>query len=100
MSTNFQFLREYRTPFSEVYSIYIDDNEDVDGRLDVHYLNDNGVTALLCLYKEFSEEDVQVLLEAIDDQIINMTDIENNNLFFEVYTVSNKRGYGLLPKEE
>lgn len=100
MDTNFQFFRDYRTASSEVYSIFIDDNEDVDGRLDIHYLNNNGVTALLSLYKEFSEEDIEVLLDVIDDQIINMADIEDNNLFVEVYTVSNKRGYGLSPKEE
>ncbi len=99
MNTNFDFIREYRTPNSEVYAIYIDEHEDVDGRLDIHYLHDNSVTGLLSLYKEFSDEDVAVLLDAIDDKIVNMADIENGNFMIEVYTVTNRRGYGLTPQE-
>lgn len=99
MNTNFDFIREYRTPHSEVYSIFIDEHEDVDGRIDIHYLTDGSVTALLSLYKEFSDEDVDVVLTAIDDKIVNMADIEDGNFTIEVYTITNRRGFGLTPQE-
>jgi len=95
MKTNFDFIREYRTPYSEVFSIYIDDNEEVDGRLDLHYLNNDLVTGLLCLYKDYSDEDVSVIIEAIDDKIVNMADVDKGNFTIEVYTVENRRGFGL-----
>lgn len=98
-NTNFDFIREYRTPNSEVYSIFIDEHEDVDGRLDLHYLNDGSVTGLLSLYKEFSDDDVTVVLAAIDDKIVNMADIDSGNFLIEVYTVTNRRGFGINPSE-
>ncbi|MDX9791303.1 MAG: hypothetical protein RBT61_10770 [Candidatus Kapabacteria bacterium] len=99
MNTNFDFVREYRTPNSEVYSIFIDEHEDVDGRLDLHFLPDGSVTGLLSLYKEFSDDDVTVVLAAIDDKIVDMADIEAGNFFIEVYTVTNRRGFGINPAE-
>ena len=99
-NTNFDFIREYRTPNSEVYSIFIDEHEDVDGRLDLHYLNDGSVTGLLSLYKEFSDDDVTVILTSIDDKIVDTADIDSGNFFIEVYTVANKRGFGISPKED
>lgn len=99
MNTNFDFIREYRTPNSEVYSIYIDEHDDVDGRLDLHYLVNGNVTGLLSLFKEISDEDVAVVLAAIDDKIVEVADIDAGNFFIEVYTVSNRRGFGLNPAE-
>ena len=99
MNTNFDFIRDYRTPNSEVYSIFIDEHEDVDGRLDLHFLPDGSVTGLLSLYKEFSDDEVTVVLTAIDDKIVDMADIEAGNFFIEVYTVTNRRGFGINPVE-
>lgn len=100
MNTKFEFIRQIRTLTSEVYTIFIDDNEDVDGRLDIHYINDNYVSALLSLYKDFNDDDINVLLTAIDDQIINTADIDKGNLYIEVNFVSKVNGYGKAKKEE
>ena len=99
MFTKFDFIREIRTPFSEVYSIFIDESDDLDGRLDLHYLDNNTVSSLLSLFKEFSEEQILILLEAIDDQIVNMTDIDKGNFYIEVNTVTKRNAYGTNPKE-
>lgn len=94
MSTNFNFIREIRTPYSEAYSLFIDENEDIDGRLDIHYLENNNVSALLSLFKTFSEDQILILLEAIDDQIVNMADIDKGNFYIEVNTVTNRNAFG------
>lgn len=99
MNTNFDFIREYRTPNSEVYSIFIDEHEDVDGRLDLHYLNNGGVTGLLSLFKEFSDDDVSVLLSAVDDKLVDAASIESGDFVIDVYTVTNRRGFGINPSE-
>jgi len=98
VETKFEFIREIRTPYSEVFSLYIDENEEVDGRLDIHYLNNDNVTALLSLFKNYNEEDILILLSAIDDQIINMADIEKGNFYIEVNTVGKRSAYGKSPK--
>jgi len=93
--TKFDLIRNYRTPHSEVYSLFIDEHDDVDGRIDLHYLPNGSVTGLLCLFKEYADEEVQVVLEAIDDQIVDMADIDAGNFTIEVYTVTNRRGFGV-----
>lgn len=100
MNTKFEFIREIRTPYSEVFSLYIDENEDIDGRLDVHYLDNDNVTALLSMFKKCNEEDIQILLSAIDDQIINMADIENGSFYIEVNIVTSRNAYGTNLKRE
>lgn len=99
MNTNFEFIRNYRTANSEVYSIFIDEHDDVDGRLDLHYLSDGRVTGLLSLYKEFPDDDILVVLQAIDDKIVDMADIDAGNFTIEVYTVTNRRAFGNILKE-
>lgn len=99
MNKNIDFLREYRTSHSEVYSVYLDEHEDIDGRLDLHYLDANNVTGLLCLYKEYPDEDIVILLQAIDDKIVNMADIDKGNFTIEVYTVTDKRAFGTQREE-
>jgi len=99
-TTKFEFVREVRTPYSEVYSLFIDENEDLDGRLDLHYPQNGNVTALLSLFKDYSDEDVQVILEAIDDQIVNTADIDNGNFYVEVNFVSKRNAFGSIQKED
>lgn len=100
MKTKFEFVREVRTAYSEVYSLYIDENEEIDGRFDVHYQENGDVTALLSLFKDLSEDDVLVILDAIDDQIVNMADIEKGNFYVEVNTVAKRNAYGTNQKEK
>lgn len=97
--TKFDFIREFRTPSSEVYSIYVDEHEDLDGRLDLHYLNDGRVTGVLSLYKSYNDDDVMALLAAIDDKIVDASELGDGKFIIEVYTVTERRGFGNLIQE-
>jgi hypothetical protein len=63
----FQFERESRTPYSEVFSVY--DGDAAAGRVDLHYSPDV-VHATLCVPDTFSEDDVQELIGEVDDRLV------------------------------
>ena len=63
----FQFQRESRTPHSESYLVFADDNP--IGKADIHFGNDM-VNATLCVPEDFSESDVQELIGAVDERLV------------------------------
>ena len=63
----FLFERELRTPQSESFVISGDDN--VIGRVDIHYGADV-VGATLCVPEDFSEDDIQELIAEVDERLV------------------------------
>ncbi len=63
----FQFERESRTPHSESYTILSEENE--IGRVDIHF-GDDIANATLCVPEDFSENDVQELIGAVDERLV------------------------------
>ena len=79
---DYRFNREARTPYSEVYTI--DDGEHALGRVDVHYTG-SAAHATLVVHAALSDEQVQDLLEAIDDQIVTSADPYREDLVVTVW---------------
>ena len=79
---DYRFNREARTPYSEVYTI--DDGEHALGRVDVHYTG-SAAHATLVVHDALSDELVQDLLEAIDDQIVTSADPYREDLVVTVW---------------
>jgi hypothetical protein len=79
---DYRFAREARTPYSEVYAI--DDGQHSLGRVDVHYTA-SAAHATLIVHHSLSEELVQDLLEAIDDQIVTSADPYREDLVVTVW---------------
>lgn len=79
---DYRFNREARTPYSEVYAI--DDGEHALGRVDVHYTG-SAAHATLVVHAALSDDQVQDLLEAIDDQIVTSADPYREDLVVTVW---------------
>lgn len=88
------FKREYRTEQSELFSIFDVGGKDCLGRIDVHYLPDNFVTGLCCLFNQTSDEEVMHILHAFDELVVNMADLKDGNFQMEVYSVGSRRAFG------
>lgn len=80
--TDYNFEREARTPFSEVYTI--DDGEHSLGRVDVHYTS-SATYATLAVHTSLSESQVQELLSEIDERIVSSADPYREDLVVTVW---------------
>lgn len=67
MDGHYSFVREYRTAYSEGYTITRD--EDDIGRVDLHFTS-SAAHATLCIGEGYSEEEIQELINQIDDQLV------------------------------
>ena len=65
--SRFHFQRESRTPHSESYLVYADD--DPIGKADLHF-GDEIVNATLCVPDDFSEDDIQSLIGEVDERLV------------------------------
>jgi len=65
------FERECRTPYSEAYTIFEDGS--IVGRFDLHYQGSN-VYGTLCTTADASEERLQQLIDAADEQLVMTAD--------------------------
>lgn len=63
----FQFQRESRTPQSEAYLVFADDN--LIGRADLHF-GEAMANGTLCVPEDFSEEDIQDLIGEVDERLV------------------------------
>ena len=63
----YHFERESRTPHSEAFVVYADDN--AIGRVDIHYGPDLA-NATLCVPDDFSEDSIQELIGEIDERLV------------------------------
>ena len=80
--TDYNFEREARTPYSEVYTI--DDGEHSLGRVDVHYTS-SATYATLAVHTSLSESQVQELLSEIDERIVSSADPYREDLVVTVW---------------
>jgi hypothetical protein len=61
------FEREYRTPYSEAYTIM--EEGGIIGRIDIHYQGEN-VYATLCTTADATDERIQELIDAADERLV------------------------------
>jgi hypothetical protein len=69
--SGYHFERECRSPYSECYSIALDD-DDV-GRVDIHYTS-AAVYATLCVTERLAEEGIRELISEIDERLVLASD--------------------------
>ena len=63
-----RFERECRTPYSEVYTIFDDDQP--QGRFDVHFCG-TLIHATLCVSERFTTDEIQDIIEDLDDEVLD-----------------------------
>ena len=76
----FQFHRYMRTPHLEIYGIFSSDQVEKGpvGRVDIHY----SLYGLVVMEQELSEIGTEELIAKIDDELVEMTTIDDEN--FEI----------------
>ena len=76
----FQFHRYMRTPHSEIYGIFSSDQVEKGpvGRVDIHY----SLYGLAVMEQDLSEIGTEELIAKIDDELVEMTTIDDEN--FEI----------------
>lgn len=79
---NVRFERQYRTPHSEGYLLYRD--EDRLGRLDLHYTN-TVVYGTLVVERELEEDDILDVIEQADDTIVLSADVPREDFIVTAY---------------
>jgi hypothetical protein len=77
-----RFEREHRTPNSEAYLVLEEENR--LGRIDLHFGNDM-VFGTLIVEREMSEQEVQDLIEAIDDELVTSAQMPRDDFVVTVY---------------
>jgi hypothetical protein len=80
--TDYNFEREARTPYSEVYTI--DDGEHSLGRVDVHYTA-SATFATLAIHHSLGEDQIQELLASLDERIVSTADPYREDLIVTVW---------------
>ena len=80
----FQFHRYMRTPHSEIYGIFSSDPVEKGqvGRVDTHYSLYGLVNGLVVMEQDLSEIETEELIAKIDDELVEMTTIDDEN--FEI----------------
>ena len=79
---NVRFERQYRTPNSEGYLIFQD--EDRLGRLDLHYTS-TVVYGTMVVERELEEDDLLDLIENADDSLVLSADVPREDFVVTVY---------------
>ena len=79
---DYQFEREARTPYSEVYSI--NDGQHSLGRVDVHYTA-SATFATLAVHTSRTDDQVQELLGELDERIVSTADPYREDLIVTVW---------------
>ena len=76
----FQFHRYMRTPHAEIYGIFSSDQVEKSpvGRVDIHY----SLCGLVVMEQDLSEIETEELIAKIDDELVEMTTIDDEN--FEI----------------
>ena len=79
---HYDFERECRTPYSEVYTI-LEEKAPI-GRLDLHYAGTR-VHASLAVAERLTEESIQELISAIDDDVLDAVGINRDEVVIHVH---------------
>jgi hypothetical protein len=79
---NFYFERECRTQQSECYTVMKEENP--VGRLDIHFAN-QVVHATLNVIESLTTEDVQDLIDAVDEELVDAVGVERQEMIVHVH---------------
>jgi len=79
---DYQFERECRTPYSEVYLIAAGDER--VGRVDLHF-TPSIVYATLCIGEKMTADDIQDLIDHVDEELVMSADVARDDFIVTVY---------------
>ncbi len=79
---DYRFDRECRTPYSEAYTITLE--EDLVGRIDLHFTT-HTVTGTLCVGENMTAEEIQELIDTIDEELVIPSDMPRDDFYVTVY---------------
>ena len=79
-----RFERECRTPFSEVYTLYEDDQPQPQGRLDVHFFG-RIIHATLCVSERYTPDEIQDIIADLDDELMDAIGLEREDFIVHVH---------------
>ncbi len=88
------FERECRTPYSEVYTIFDDDQP--QGRFDVHFAG-TLIHATLCVSERYTTDEIQDLIEDLDDEVLDAIGLGRDDFIVHVHQ---GREVGVFPNSE
>jgi hypothetical protein len=84
-----------RTPHSEIWGIT--ENNEMIGRIDIHYDTDEAVDVAVMIKQELTQEQELELCQKIDDDLVENKDIGDDNFTMTIAQVNSVNVYG---KEE
>ena len=84
-----------RTPHSEIWGIT--ENNEMIGRIDIHYYTDESVDVAVMIKQELTQEQELELCQKIDDDLVENKDIGDDNFTMTIAQVDSVNVYG---KEE
>ncbi len=79
---DFDFEREVRTPYSEAYTILEQDRS--VGRIDIHFTY-NMVHVTLAVDESLTQESIQEIIDAIDEDLVDAVGISREELIIHVF---------------
>ena len=89
------FSKILRTPHSEIWGIT--ENNEMIGRIDIHYDTDETVDVAVMIKQELNQEQELELCQKIDDDLVENKDIGDDNFTMTIAQVDSVNVYG---KEE
>ena len=89
------FTKILRTPHSEIWAI--NENNEMIGRIDIHYDTDEAVDVAVMIKQELTQEQELELCQKIDDDLVENKDIGDDNFTMTIAQVDSVNVYG---KEE
>ena len=89
------FSKILRTPHSEIWGIT--ENNEMIGRIDIHYDTDEAVDVSVMIKQELTQEQELELCQKIDDDFVENKDIGDENFTMTIAQVDSVNVYG---KEE
>ena len=89
------FTKILRTPHSEIWGIT--KNNEMIGRIDIHYDTDESVDVAVMIKQELTQEQELELCQKIDDDLVENKDIGDDNFTMTIAQVDSVNVYG---KEE
>ena len=86
------FSKILRTPHSEIWGIT--ENNEMIGRIDIHYDTDETVDVAVMIKQELTQEQELELCQKIDDDLVENKDIGDDNFTMTIAQVDSVNVYG------
>jgi phenylpyruvate tautomerase PptA (4-oxalocrotonate tautomerase family) len=86
------FTKLLRTPHSEVWGIT--ENEEMIGRIDIHYDTDESVDVSVLIKQKLTQEQELELCEKIDENLVENAELSDENFTIVVSQVDSVNVYG------